>query len=469
MTSKLKYSLLLFFLLCSLFSSAQRKVNYELGASASISTQSSLPFWLVSNKNGIVPNKNNALIDASVFSDFSSKGKSDFNYSFGVELVGSKSNEWDLLFQQAFGSFQWNQFQLDLGVKDNPIEMDGLSSANGNILYSGNARSIPRIAISTPEYIPVPFLEEWFAVKGLYSEGLLNDERFVDDTRVHYKNVFIKFGGDRRINFVLGFHHYSQWAGTSKDPKYGKLASDFKNYLNVIQAKGGTDESNFFEWENSIGNHIGGWDYQVHYQGGNFEAELYRQTLFEDHSGIYMTRPDGITGLYVKLKGDDKLVSSFLYENYYTKYQSGSSPGGSPKPDGGLYTGQDNYFNNGIYRSGWTYFGRTIGSPFFLTNAESEDGITLGISNNRFVAHHFGLAGKLFHTIPYRAKFSYTQNWGTYSNPNEMKEQISWVTEFELVKSKFPFKVSFTIAGDHGDLLENNLGFFIRIARVGIL
>lgn len=469
MTSKLKYSSLLFLLLCSLFSSAQRKVTYELGASASISTKSSLPFWLVSNKNGVVPNRDNALMDASVFSDFTAKDKRSFDYSFGIELAGVKSNQCDLQFQQAFGSLRWNKFQLDLGAKNALSEKDGLSSTNGNLLYSGNARSIPRIVLSAPEYIPLPFLEKWFAVKGLYSEGLLNDERFVDDTRVHYKNVFIKFGGDRRFNFVLGFHHYSQWAGTSKNPEYGKLASDFKNYLNVIQAKGGTDESNYFEWENSIGNHIGGWDYQVHYQAEKFVAELYRQTLFEDHSGMYMTRPDGITGLYVKLKGNEKWIGSFLYENYYTKYQSGSSPGGSSKPDGGLYTGQDNYFNNGIYRSGWTYFGRTIGSPFFLTNTESEDGITLGISNNRFVAHHFGLAGKIFHRIPYRAKFSYSQNWGTYSSSFGMKEQFSWETEFELVRSKLPFKVSVAISGDHGDMLENNLGFFIRIARVGIL
>jgi len=30
-------------------------------------------------------------------------------------------------------------------------------------------------------------------------------------------------------------------------------------------------------------------------------------------------------------------------------------------------SGLDNYFNNDVYNSGWTYFGSTIGSPYFTT------------------------------------------------------------------------------------------------------
>ena len=29
--------------------------------------------------------------------------------------------------------------------------------------------------------------------------------------------------------------------------------------------------------------------------------------------------------------------------------------------------GRDDYFNNGVYSSGWTYFGNTISSPYFTT------------------------------------------------------------------------------------------------------
>jgi len=457
--------------LCSLSAISQKKVvNFESGMSSQISSKSQLPFWLVSNKNGVIPDRNSGIMNLTLYSDFTSEKKT-LDYAFGFELAGVISNQADLILPQVYASLKWKGLLLDIGAKDAPVQFDGISSTNGNLLYSGNARSIPRIALSIPNYLPLPVIGDWVSVKGLYSEGIMNDTRFVKNTRVHYKNVLVKFGGKRAFNFVLGFHHYSQWAGTSRDPKYGKLASDFKNYIQMIQAKGGTDESNYFEWENSVGNHIGGWDFQLHYHAEKYDVELYRQTIFEDHSGIYMTRPDGITGLFVKFKDENRWISSLLYENYYTKYQSGSTPGGAAKPDGGLYTGMDNFFNNGIYRSGWTYFGRTIGSPFFLTVPESEDGITLGIANNRFIAHHFGLKGKLFHKLTYRAKCSYTQNWGTYGNPYKggMKQQVSWITEFDIPASRIPFNISFAISGDHGDLLKHNIGLFIRIVKFGIL
>ena len=68
----------------------------------------------------------------------------------------------------------------------------------------------------------------------------------------------------------------------------------------------------------------------------------------------------------------------------YTKNISGENPAdhgydenGNSPPRRGL----DNYFNNWVYNSGWTYFDSTIGSPYF-TSAP----ISVIVGYNRFMA-----------------------------------------------------------------------------------
>jgi hypothetical protein len=464
-------------LFISFSSFAQKKdLRYEVGTSAAISSKSTLPFWLISNKNGIIPNENSSVSHMGLFSEFNKNQNFDFRY--GANLVGSIGNRSKAIIDQAFISLRYKPLQLDLGAKHEDTKFDGISSTNGNIFLSNNSRSIPKLSIGFHKFVPIPYLEDWVSIKGMYSEGIMYDDRYVDKTRLHNKNIYFKFGGSRKLNLTVGFQHFAMWGGTSHDDNYGKLPSDLNNYANMLFGKGGTDKSNFFEYVNSVGNHLGGWDIHLNLKTKKVDFELYRQTMFEDHSGIYITRPDGVTGIYAKIKGENRWVSSILYENYYTKFQSGSSPGGQPKEPivdgelpgkGGYFTGQDNFFNNGIYKSGWTFQKRTIGLPFFYPSFD-KNGLAMGTYNNRIVGHHLGISGFFFNTIPYRTKLSYTQNWGTYSMkfPEGMREQFSGLLEVDLPINKLPFNISFAMAIDKGEMLQDNLGCFLKISKTGI-
>ena len=84
-----------------------------------------------------------------------------------------------------------------------------------------------------------------------------------------------------------------------------------------------------------------------------------------------------------------------------------------------VYGGADNYFNNGSYKSGWTYWGRTIGDPLLSpvgthTGTWTSRKIVLGIENNRIKAHHLSIAGKAFKRLPYKLMLTYSQNYGIY-------------------------------------------------------
>ncbi len=454
----------------SLVFSQKKNLNYEVGASVHLSSASSLPFWLVSNQNGRVPNENSALTDWSLFKNFDRKDSDLLDYELGLSTRAAVYDQTDLMISQAYARFSWKKILLSVGSRYEDQQFDNLSATNGNLFLSNNARPIPRLSMGLQDYWDLPFFKGWLAVKGMFSEGIMLDDRYVDKTRVHYKNVYAKIGGDRQLNLIVGFQHYAQWGGSSLNPKVGQLPSDLGNYLRMIVGKGTSENVVYGEWENAYGNHFGGWDIHLQYKTEKVEWELYRQTMFEDHSGIYITRPDGVTGLYAKFLGDKNWIQSIMYENYYTKYQSGDTPGGQTNPEGGLYTGRDDYFNNYIYRSGWTHHGRTVGLPFFTSQPKNEEGLTLGVLNNRIVAHHMGVKGFLFNKIPYRALLTYSQNWGRYAQPLDggMQEQLSGLLELQLPEKTLPFEISFAISMDQGEMYKDNVGCCLRIYKKGV-
>ena len=94
---------------------------------------------------------------------------------------------------------------------------------------------------------------------------------------------------------------------------------------------------------------------------------------------------DGLYGVFVDFKKNKSILNSVLLEFTYTKTMSNIPRSAS---------GPDNYFNNGIYKSGWTYHGNTIGSPYF-TPKPIDDGITSGVivGDNRFAAFNIGANG----------------------------------------------------------------------------
>jgi hypothetical protein len=77
-------------------------------------------------------------------------------------------------------------------------------------------------------------------------------------------------------------------------------------------------------------------------------------------------------------------------------------------------TGTASYYNNGIYRTGWTYQGRLIGNPMLLTDGTTER----PVYNNIIIAHHLGLSGQLSEAVNYKLLYTFSRNYG------EVQDQI---------------------------------------------
>ncbi len=465
-------------ILVSFSSFAQKKdLRYKVGASAAISSKSTLPFWLVSNKNGIIPDENNGLLFLNIKSDFT-PSKSNFDFSYAASLVGSQGKKGEVFFDELYTSLKWKTIFLDLGIKQCEIKYDGLSFTNGDLLMSGNARSYPEISIGIKEFIPLNFTNNWLAIKGVFANGILIDDRYVDKANVHHKNAFLRIGKESGFSFTMGLDHYVQWGGES--PRWGNIGG-FKAFKEAVLVQSSSQPFIDSEGKESIndsynksGNHLGQNTIEFAYSNNKFHSILSFKNMYEDKSGdlIHINRvKDWNASLYIKLN-NSKFLSSFIYEYIYTKDQGGYTI--RPEHPIEPIIGFDNYFSNGIYKSGWTNHGKTIGLPL----------ITPGV-NNAIEAHHFGFKGAISE-FKYKAMMTYSKNYGILSLRSDGKgnqqenyskvysfhkglSQQSYMLEVSFPKlNKIPFIISTQLAFDTGKYLPENIGFQLSLTYNGI-
>ena len=113
-------------------------------------------------------------------------------------------------------------------------EYNGISAQNGNIIYSGNTRTMPGYNLKT-DFISIPLTRETVAFKFNWADYTMLDDRFVDKTRLHNKSLYLKITPWHKLNITVGLEHWAQWAGTS--PLYGKQPHSFRDYIRIFCAQ----------------------------------------------------------------------------------------------------------------------------------------------------------------------------------------------------------------------------------------
>lgn len=463
-------NILLFCLLLP-FSSAysqNRSVDYNIAVSGFAATEKRLPFWLTSNRYGLIPDGNGGLLEAGVSSGFSDRHRIGFAY--GISGAGFLSDyDHKILIDQLYISGKWRNIRLDLGMIHKDTEYNGISSTNGNIIWSNNSRTLPGYNFRT-DYMVLPWTGRILSFKFNWADYRMIDDRYIEDTRLHNKSAFLKITPSSRWEIIVGLEHWAQWGG--KSPIYGRQPSSFKDYLRIVCGKEGGEGATESDAINALGNHLGREHLRINYRADRYLLSFYHDIPFEDGSGTdFRSFPDGIYALYYGSNDPHRWISDIIYEFHYTKYQSGRYHNPPGQPDK-VMGGNDNYFNNGEYRSGWTYYGRTIGSPLLTAASPNLNGITPGVYNNRVTGHHLGLKGYAFGRLPYKAMLTYTLNYGTYNAPlaGSPVKQFSFALEAGLPDSrKLPFRIEAGVYGDFGNLFPDNAGFMLKFSRKSVL
>lgn len=403
-----------------------------------------LPFWFFRNTNGFIKETTSAGLNAFAKAEYqisestSLEGGISLLYRDGTQQQAQRGN--------LFLKFKAKYYQVTLGA-ENPAERNLLSSTNQNIILSGNTRPFPGVLIESPEYIALSNALSFDYGIGHY---VLKDDRFVENTRVHYKRLNVTYKTESTGSFSLGIQHFAQWGGTS--PVNGDLPDGAGDFVKIFLAQAGGDNSEPGEQVNALGNHLGSFDFTYKKTMRKGLLKLYHLHLFEDGSGTaFKNFPDGVWGIDYKFD-NPSLITNILYEYVDTRSQSGSSG----------RSGRDNYFSNKGYRSGWTYEGDIIGLPFFQLNPDTG----LGIINNRVVAHHFGVSS-VINKFDFVAKLTYLQSLGTYAAPIEPRQKsvLSYLsTSYTTEKlGSFTLLLGADITNYRSNTLGVSLGYVYRL------
>jgi hypothetical protein len=460
----------------------------ELGASGSSSQRT--PFWFRTNQSGIIPNTAPFLITrAGIQAEYSGKNrKTAWGYGFeGVGIVASKSA---LLVPEAYVKGKWRAFELLVGRRREIIGLaDSTAVGSGSYSWSGNALPMPKIQLSLADYTPIGFTRGLISFRGLYAHGWFDNKGPVTHSYLHQKALYGRIGKPNwPVRFYGGFNHQVQWAGRStvisSDVliKNGRFPTGFTNYLNAITglslaAKGeniDTTEYSKNDRGNRVGNHLGTLDLGLEIIRKSFSLLLYRQSIYEDGSLYYLTNiADGLNG--VRFRNLKPATRNWQIQTAVVEFLFTKSQGGSVFSTENKKRGADNYFNHGQYVDGWSYGGRTIGTPFITSALDADPKLPRSYSeqlliysnNNRVRVMHMGLVGSFRSSYIFQLKGSLSDNYGTYNQPfPERVRQFS-----SLISVSFPVtwlqgaQATVSMASDLGTLYTNSTGFYVSLRK----
>lgn len=399
----IRFSILLVLFLINgidfLFAQSAGKQDFKIGTSVLFNPagySADLPFWMHANKDGIVnQNAANAILYAEGFRTF--YNKNNWKLDAGAKIVSRFTDDPALYFNQLYGKVSFHTFTLAGGRFIDPLSEKEDELSTGSFIVSRNAVPIPKVAFYTDGFTGVPGTQGIVRYNAYFSHGWFEENRYVRNAYLHQKYLYlsIKYAF---FDAVGGIIHNVQWAGESRN--LGDLPGGWDTFTQVVFARGSKDENApGGEQSNAVGNSVAAYDFSLGLDFPKFHMRAYRLFYLEDKVSTRFRSPwDGIWGLTIKPK-NSSLIQNFLWEHINTKRQD--SFGFEPR-------GTASYYNNGIYRTGWTYHRRVIGNPLLLTDGSGNR----PVYNNIIIGHHFGLAGELSENLNYTLKYTFTRNYG---------------------------------------------------------
>jgi len=450
---------------------SQNNIRITISNTSYAATDSLLTFWFISNQNGKIKPEGSFLniteLEIGKYYKTDSAQKK-LDYSWGSNFVGGLGETNYLQINSVFLALSYQGWEIKGGRFYDEIKYSGLSTTNGNLARSQNSIPVPKIRFSTLGYKNLPFFKNWFRFKAEYDEGFLTDSRYVDGAHLHHKSLYGEFSISQSWKIYLGFEHYVMWGGTSRNEKIGKLPDDWCSYWRYVFALPGNDKFLETDKKNVSGNQLGTYQFEVVKDFEKLKSTFYLSHPWEDNSGLnWRNWRDNLLGFHINFKNENKIVTDILYEFTNTRNQSLKDSLYNWDEETGKWRRNevDNYYNHGIYRSGFTYQQQVMSSPLFFP-VTITDGISMGIRSNRFVSHHLGIAGNLSSFFFWKGLITFSRHSGTYGKPYEpAQNQISGLIDFMYINPEFPLDLGFSIAADDNSVLGKNLGFRFSISK----
>lgn len=460
-------------------SDTKTPIRYSFESSALLSNGNA-PFWQQANQNGEIPRYKNASLWAkstlskSYIADSLGRRKL-IDWGAGATAIFSFPNQSSVFLSQLYAQLKIWEIELSVGRRYEQIGLVDLALSSGNFSFSNNTLPIPKIQIASLGFVEVPFTKKMFAFKFNYADGLLGSTEinpygtrlFIKDTYLHQKSLYGRLGKPHwKLKLYGGFSHQVMWGGEYQIWPNSFDLTQKQRYWGIVRGN---------PWEGSrIGNHVANLDLGFSYRFPTLDLMVYRQNLVED-GALYRglsNISDGLNGISVEFKQTTTrkiIIEKGIFEVLYTYSQ-----GGSVFDFANGILGKNNYFNHYIYVNGWSYQGRTIGTPFIMPTSDTTEELRKindrpFTNNNRLLLFHVGLTGKAFNKYTFLTKLSFSKNGGLYDFPfPDRTSQFSGFIEVKTKKAWFGgCEMMSSVALDWGKLLPNQVGVYIGVRKSG--
>lgn len=444
-------------------------LEVHAGVVGTVASKDYQPLWLLSNHFGTISDRKG---DASIHVGFGNRQvwSNQFYVKYGLDVYNN--NQFGNTFiEQGYVKAGYKNWEIRGGRYEEIIgEVDPLLSS-GSMGISGNALPIPKIGLAVTAYTNVPFTNGWLQFKGLISHGWMGKDQFIKNAYLHEKNFYLRIG-KKKLKFFGGIQHYAVWGGNRKDLPH--ITNNWQGFMDVLLVKtkdDGTVGTTDIQ-PNRPGDHRGIIEGGIDWENEKLTLHLYQQTPFESGQGIDIRNIDRLLGIAYTNKETGwlrKITAEFIYTKQSNDFY--------------LQHLRESYYNNGVYLTGWDYHERIIGTPLFIDRNRGQQyfpdmkpmdwdapkdslrGKGGNIINNRVAGGHIGLLYHLTKKITGRTLITYTQNYGTYTNPalfTPMKKQWYTLEELRYGLPEKGLTITASVAVDQGQL-TNNIGFMMGV------
>lgn len=495
-------------LVCALGALGQVEVRSEAQVTAGSGDHS--PLWLNANKYGLSSaDVNYGYLRVGAFRPVENDSARRWGVGYGADVALGYNLQTPMVAQQAFVEARWMKVHLTVGSKEQPLELKNQLLSSGSQTLGINARPIPSVRLSLPDYWGIPGLNGWLAIKGHVAYGLQTDDQWQKDftheqsrytvhTRIHTKSGFLRIGrDDKPLTAELGLEMACQYGGTAYTAynqtfEFAPLKnqSGLKGAWHALIPSGYESNEANTDYKNVDGNHLGSMVARVNLDYPSWGVSAYMDHFFEDHSQMFFFANDGygegddwekqvdhhyfvydmrdaLWGLELRLKRL-KWLNTLVAEYIYTKYQSGPIYHDHTPNIPDQISGSDNYYNHYVF-SGWQHWGQVIGNPLYRSPIYNDNGQII-VADNRFWALHLALAGQPLPTLGYRLMMTWQEGFGTYDNPlPSPQKNASYMAEVQYVPQRPAtlkgWSLRCALGLDRGQLLGHNFGCQLTLAR----
>ena len=405
------------------------------------------PFWQTTNQYGIMPRSSGGVALLQAGKPYDSSRTLQWRWGASLAVRSDAFGSFELLPDEAYASLKWRCLSVDAGLirRDQDFlaasrTLGTLTPTAGNIVWSGNARTIPGYAVNLHP-VAFPWTGGRLRFFGRYGDYWTTDVRYVQGTLIHNTAFYGQIDIGSHLTFTGGFDHYGMWGGTS--PRFGRMSTSFANYLRTVLCMPAASSSEGYSEAdviNIIGNQLGRELLRLDWRGEGWNLTFQHDIPYEDRSGMrFENFPDGASTICLSFADKDRWISEIVLEHQSTMWQSGTherrialekevaehNVNVTYNAERGVYEyvtgGNDDYFNNYEYCSGWTLYGAPVGDPLIFVKGTLQrtfkpGDVCRGVENNRLRALHLGLSGKLFRKVPYKFLLTCSNNYGTYSS-----------------------------------------------------